>query len=805
MDGPERMKVPLVLLCCLAVASSDTSLHRDLWACVLSKGSATALVFAPPPWNGACGGRPTFSSASGVVFPHAHRRTLRLRGGRIEDLLKGLEDDCRESGISSGGTAEDSRTRCPPLEPRSLPARMRSKDLEGVSTSRGDTGGQIVGPVSDPMVLDTPVRGPGDQKRVAMPFTPLTPIVCDEISLSSDELGGPLGAAMTGKKHVEAGNAEGKIANLDFAHASDDGGMDESVGVDCDDSFEPLVLSSKYARSKTIARFAPEGRPESAQRPRGKGNRARDERPDASWAPPSDNKTSPSKANANQTSPAKSSKKTMSAQTKEPLPRSLQPDSPGAVSPVSKVTGVEPAHVRVMTTSTDKVGRGEDVVPASQGKQNMTSLNMKRAAHAAESGAMSDFEQDHRASKESWQATQGDQAAIPLGEEDAPGKAAAVAERKRKGAALLKAAEEMEKREREAAAAEQGALQGIARAQQLAAAADVKAARDAAITARKAEQQRIRLQQAAKREAAAAQAQAKRDAAAADQVAATAVSPGRGKALLAQNMTTTPQGARVKNRFGYTPSPGALTVPLGFAGRVPEAGSKAQALTRNTAAATTKSGAESAQRFQTPEDVAAIDPPLEPSPFQLGAPTENRFQPPATAAAVEAEASTDASSDEAGRRVETAGAPAWRKVQSSPALYSQTSREVSDMNSELAEMELEAAVHQREARPSRTWTAEAPAGAADALESLRHGGGRARAWVHKEGGAGGRGVTGQVSVPAMEREAEEDLKKMDLDGDGEISFGEFFTAWFSDTRRQLDEMFGPGCVAPRAAVAPALN
>ena len=64
-----------------------------------------------------------------------------------------------------------------------------------------------------------------------------------------------------------------------------------------------------------------------------------------------------------------------------------------------------------------------------------------------------------------------------------------------------------------------------------------------------------------------------------------------------------------------------------------------------------------------------------------------------------------------------------------------------------------------------------------------------------------------LTMRAMKKkwQAEEDLKKMDLDGDGEISFGEFFTAWFSDTRRQLDEMFGPGCVAPRAAVAPALN
>ena len=199
-------------------------------------------------------------------------------------------------------------------------------------------------------------------------------------------------------------------------------------------------------------------------------------------------------------------------------------------------------------------------------------------------------------------------------------------------------------------------------------------------------------------------------------------------------------------------------MPLGSAGRDPEAGSKARTLTLDTPAATTKAGAEIARRPQTPEGVAAIDPPLEPSPFQLGAPTEDRFQPPvaAAAAAVEAEASTDASSDEAGSRVETAGAPAWRKVHSSPALYSQTSREVSDMNSELAEMELEAAVQQREARPSRTWAAEAPAGAADALESLRHGGGRARAWAQKDGGAGGRGVTGQVSAPAMEREAEEE-------------------------------------------------
>ena len=73
------------------------------------------------------------------------------------------------------------------------------------------------------------------------------------------------------------------------------------------------------------------------------------------------------------------------------------------------------------------------------------------------------------------------------------------------------------------------------------------------------------------------------------QMSHAADSPGPAKALLAQNTAKTPQGAGVKNRFGYTPSPGTQTAPLGSAERVPEAAPKAQAFTLDLSAATAPS------------------------------------------------------------------------------------------------------------------------------------------------------------------------------------------------------------------------
>ena len=63
-----------------------------------------------------------------------------------------------------------------------------------------------------------------------------------------------------------------------------------------------------------------------------------------------------------------------------------------------------------------------------------------------------------------------------------------------------------------------------------------------------------------------------------------------------------------------------------------------------------------------------------------------------------------------------------------------------------------------------------------------------------------------MSIREMKKkwEAEQDLDKMDLDGDGKISFSELASAWWSDAKKRWVELYGPGCGAPRSKVAPAL-
>ena len=64
-----------------------------------------------------------------------------------------------------------------------------------------------------------------------------------------------------------------------------------------------------------------------------------------------------------------------------------------------------------------------------------------------------------------------------------------------------------------------------------------------------------------------------------------------------------------------------------------------------------------------------------------------------------------------------------------------------------------------------------------------------------------------MTIREMKRkwEAEQDLDKMDLDGDGKISFSEFVSARWSDAKKWWVELYGPGCGAPRSSrVAPAL-
>ena len=63
-----------------------------------------------------------------------------------------------------------------------------------------------------------------------------------------------------------------------------------------------------------------------------------------------------------------------------------------------------------------------------------------------------------------------------------------------------------------------------------------------------------------------------------------------------------------------------------------------------------------------------------------------------------------------------------------------------------------------------------------------------------------------MSIREMKKkwEAEQDLDKMDLDGDGKISFSELASAWWSDAKKRWVKLYGPGCGAPRSKVAPAL-
>jgi hypothetical protein len=68
-----------------------------------------------------------------------------------------------------------------------------------------------------------------------------------------------------------------------------------------------------------------------------------------------------------------------------------------------------------------------------------------------------------------------------------------------------------------------------------------------------------------------------------------------------------------------------------------------------------------------------------------------------------------------------------------------------------------------------------------------------------------------MSIREMKKkwEAEQDLDKMDLDGDGKISFSEFASAWWSDAKKKWVKLYGPGCgsprTPPRSKVAPVLN
>ena len=66
-----------------------------------------------------------------------------------------------------------------------------------------------------------------------------------------------------------------------------------------------------------------------------------------------------------------------------------------------------------------------------------------------------------------------------------------------------------------------------------------------------------------------------------------------------------------------------------------------------------------------------------------------------------------------------------------------------------------------------------------------------------------------MSIRQMKKkwEAEQDLDKMDLDGDGKISFSELASAKWSDAKKRWVELYGPlgpACAAPRSKVAPVL-